>query len=134
MLSLDKKFDLAKLARSRSYSPYSKFGVGAVCIFKDDSYVLGCNIENASYGGTVCAERVALWNAYSYGVRKNDIKALAIVTNGDSEKISASCAICRQVFVELLDYDTPIYFANRAHAFETTTRELVPYPFSSEDL
>ena len=127
---VDKAFEALEF----SHSPYSNFKVGACVETFDGRFFFGTNIENASYGGTVCAERVALWNAYSYGVRKNDIKALAIVTNGDSEKISASCAICRQVFVELLDYDTPIYFANRAHGFETTTRELVPYPFSSEDL
>ena len=71
MLSLDKKIDLAKLARSRSYSPYSKFGVGAVCIFKDDSYVLGCNIENASYGITNCAERSAIFSAVSSFIYPN---------------------------------------------------------------
>ena len=117
-----------------SYSPYSNFKVGACVETFDGRYFFGTNIENASYGATVCAERIALFNAYSYGVRKDDIKAIAIVTNGDSEKIAASCGVCRQVLCELMNLDTPIYFANRAHGFETTTRELAPYPFTSEDL
>lgn len=132
---IDQKLvDRAFEALQFSHSPYSNFKVGACVETFDGRFFNGTNIENASYGATVCAERVALWNAYSNGVKKDDIKAIAIVTEGHDEKIAASCAVCRQVFVELLNYDTPIYFANRSHAFESTTRELVPFPFSSEDL
>ena len=66
MYNLDEKFELAVLARSRSYSPYSKFAVGAVCILKTGEYVLGCNVENASYGLCNCAERTAIFNAIPF--------------------------------------------------------------------
>lgn len=125
---VDKAFE----ALQNSYSPYSNFKVGACVETFDGRYFFGTNIENVSYGLTVCAERIAVFNAYSYGVRKDDIKAIAIVT--EAEKIAASCGACRQVLVELLNLDTPIYFANRTEVIETNINELYPMPFTSENL
>ncbi len=93
-------------AMKNAYAPYSKFTVGACLLCRDGRTFYGANIENASYGGTVCAERNAVFSAYSNGVRREDIEALAIVSSG--KRIAAPCGICRQVLSELLNPDTPI--------------------------
>lgn len=115
-----------------SYSPYSHFRVGACVETKDGRFFDGANVENASYGLTNCAERNAIFAAYSNGVRKDDIKALAIVAEGKT--IASPCGACRQVLVELMNLDTPIYLANRTKQIETTIDELMPMSFTSEDL
>ena len=112
-----------------SYSPYSKFKVGASLLLKNGSYVLGCNVENASYGLTNCAERTALFKLYSEGYNKNDVVAMAIV--GDTEGPISPCGACRQVMAELLERDTPVVLANlKGDTKETTVEELLPYMFS----
>ena len=133
MLSLDKKIDLAKLARSRSYSPYSKFGVGAVCIFKDDSYVLGCNIENASYGITNCAERSAIFSAVSLGFNTLDIVEIVIIA--DTLLPVSPCGACREVMRELLDANTTVTLLNMNNDVKTLkVKDLLPYAFDEGDL
>ena len=93
---LDKAFE----AMENAYSPYSNYKVGACVLTKDNKYFIGANIENASYGLTNCAERNAIFQAYSNGYRKNDIEAIAIVSNGKT--LATPCGACRQVLVELL--------------------------------
>lgn len=111
-----------------SYSPYSKFKVGAALLLKDGSYVLGCNIENVSYGLSNCAERTALFKLISSGYTKDDVVAMAIVAN--TQNPVSPCGACRQVMAELLDKNTPIYLANLQYAYkETTVGELLPYGF-----
>lgn len=133
MLSLDKKIDLAKLARSRSYSPYSKFSVGAVCIFKDDSYVLGCNIENASYGITNCAERSAIFSAVSLGFNTLDIIEIVIIA--DTLLPVSPCGACREVMRELLDANTTVTLLNMNNDVKTLkVKDLLPYAFDEGDL
>lgn len=120
-------------ASTRSYSPYSKFPVGAALVTKDGKVYQGCNIENASFGLTNCAERSCMFNAYSDGVRKQDIVALALYS--PKEYMVAPCGACRQVMVELLDENCPIYIAyGNNQCVETTVKELVPYMFSSKEL
>ena len=94
-------------AMKDAYAPYSNYHVGACVKCKDGRMFRGVNIENASYGATNCGERSAIFGAYSYGYRKDDIEVLAIVTDGG--RIGAPCGICRQVLSELLNEDTPIF-------------------------
>lgn len=120
-------------ARDLSYSPYSKFAVGAAILTSDGEVYLGTNIENASYGLAMCAERNALYNAYCHGVTQEDIEALAIVAN---TKLPVSpCGACRQVISELFPSDKPIFLASlKGDIKETSVEELLPYSFDSEDL
>ncbi|MEF9968112.1 MAG: cytidine deaminase, partial [Longicatena sp.] len=103
---LDEAFE----AMENAYAPYSNYHVGACVLCKDGTTFKGANIENASYGAANCGERSAIFAAYSNGYRKNDIEAIAIVTDGD--RIGAPCGICRQVLSELLDQDAPIILSN----------------------
>ena len=119
-------------AMEHAYAPYSNYNVGACVLTKDNKYFIGANIENASYGLTNCAERNAIFQAYSNGYRKNDIEAIAIVSNGNT--LATPCGACRQVLVELLEQNTPIVLSN--HKIETITniQELLPMSFTEEDL
>ncbi|WP_213974613.1 cytidine deaminase [Tepidanaerobacter acetatoxydans] len=128
MIQLDEK-ELARKALSamkNAYVPYSKFSVGACAVTADGEEVLGCNIENASYGLTVCAERVALFKAYSEG--KKDIVALAVAANVD-EPVSP-CGACRQVISELAP-KAIVYLTNKdgSKIKRMTAEELLPYGF-----
>lgn len=120
-------------ARDLSYSPYSKFAVGAALLTTDGEIYRGANIENASFGLTMCAERNAIYNAYCHGISQDDIEALAIVA--DTELPVSPCGACRQVISELFPHDKKIYLANlKGDIKETTVDELLPYSFDSEDL
>lgn len=122
----------AFIAMENAYAPYSNYHVGACVLCKDGKTFLGANIENASYGATNCAERSAIFGAYSYGYRKNDIEAIAIVSDGD--RIGAPCGICRQVLCELLEHKTPIILSNGKDYMETNIDELLPMQFEMEDV
>ncbi|MES9682485.1 cytidine deaminase [Bacillus sp. AFS001701] len=118
-------------ARLNAYVPYSKFQVGAALLTKDGQVIRGCNIENASYGLTNCAERTALFKAYSNGI--TEFSAVAVVA--DTEGPVAPCGACRQVLFELAGPDTVVYLSNLNGAIqETTVKELLPGAFTSEDL
>ncbi|MCE5222524.1 MAG: cytidine deaminase [Clostridium sp.] len=125
---LDRAFEAMKNA----YAPYSKYYVGACVLTKDKKYFIGANIENASYGLTNCAERNAIFQAYSNGYRKNDIEAIAIVSNG--KILATPCGACRQVLVELLEKNTPIVLSNKNTEKITNIEELLPMSFGEEDL
>ncbi|MCM3666059.1 cytidine deaminase [Mesobacillus subterraneus] len=118
-------------ARSKAYVPYSKFQVGAAIVMNNDEVYLGCNIENASYGLTNCAERTAIFKAVSEGA--TEIKAIAVV--GDTEGPISPCGACRQVIAEFSNDDTKIYLANlNGDVMETTISEILPGYFSSKDM
>ena len=119
-------------AMKDAYAPYSNYHVGACVKCKDGRMFRGVNIENASYGATNCGERSAIFGAYSYGYRKDDIEVLAIVTDGG--RIGAPCGICRQVLTELLNEDTPIVLSNGIDVQITNIKELLPFSFSKDDL
>lgn len=123
---------LAFEAMENAYAPYSNYHVGACILCKDGTTFKGANIENASFGGTNCAERSAVFAAYSNGYRKDDIVALAIVSDG--ARVAAPCGICRQVLSELLNQDTPIILSNGKETVIKTIAELLPMQFGSEDL
>lgn len=122
----------AFIAYEKAYAPYSQFHVGAALITNDNKIFQGVNVENASYGLTSCAERNALFNAYSAGYRKEDIVAIAIVTK--AEKLTTPCGACRQVISELMLPTAKIYLSNEKETREHTIIELLPFSFSSEDL
>lgn len=119
-------------AMENAYAPYSNYHVGACVLTKDNKYFIGANIENASYGLTNCAERNAIFQAYSNGYRKEEIQAIAIVSDGKT--LATPCGACRQVLVELLERDTPIILSNHIIEKITNIEELLPMSFTEEDL
>ena len=125
---MEKNILEAKKAFDKSYSPYSKFAVGAAIKMKDGSYIHGANIENASYPLSNCAERSALFSAYSQGYKKEDILSITIIANDD--RPISPCGACRQVMFELMPKDTKIILTNlKGEVKETTPDELLPYAF-----
>ena len=127
---IEKLMELAK----NSYSPYSHFRVATIVIMKDGTEFKGVNVENASYGASICAERSAILSAISNGYTKGDFKELHCLC-ADSNRVSTSCFACRQVISELFDKDVPLYFyANTGEVKKYTVEELCPYPFDEDDL
>ena len=116
-----------------SYSPYSKFAVSCVILLKDGKIINGVNVENASFGGTICAERSAIVNLISQGLKISDVKKVVIVSSGKDKCIP--CCICRQIMLEFLDLKTPIIMANQNLEYdEVTLGELIPFPFDPKNL
>lgn len=116
-----------------SYSPYSHFRVAAILVCKDGREFNGVNVENASYGASICAERSAILSAVSSGYKKGDFKELYVMC--DNKKIGMPCFQCRQVFVELFDKDMLVTCMNPdGEEIVKTVSELAPFPFDSEDL
>ena len=123
----------AKEAMELSYSPYSKFPVGAAILTKDGNIFQGTNIENASYPLGMCGERNAIYNAMCHGYKKDDLLCLAIV--GNSPNPISPCGACRQVISELYPAEAPIVLVNTSGERKITTiKELLPFAFSGEDL
>ena len=121
------------LLEVNSYSPYSHFRVGAAALLSDGSVITGCNIENASYGLSNCAERTCLFNVYSQGYHKGDIVGIAI--SADTDEFISPCGACRQVMVELLDENTSIFLINKKEEFkEIKVKRLLPFAFKGDDL
>lgn len=126
-----KMIDLAREAREKAYCPYSGFHVGACLKAQSGAYYLGCNIENAGYSPTICAERTAVFKAVYEGER--DFEALAIIS--DSETNTTPCGVCRQVLAEFCDAEMPIILANAGGDFRVVSLgELLPLAFTKEDL
>lgn len=132
MLNKDELIAEAFKAMKNSYAPYSRYHVGAALQTKDGRIFHGANIENASLGATNCAERSAVFSAYSEGVRKDDIDSLAIVSDGD--EVCGPCGICRQVLSELISQDTPIYLSNGKTELTSNIFKLLPMQFGSRDV
>ena len=115
----------AKEAREHAHAPYSKFKVGAALLTEEGNVYAGCNVENASYGASVCAERNAVAQAVLVG--EKEFMRLAVVTQ--TSPPSAPCGLCRQVLVEFCD-DLPILLCNPEGEFvRTTLKDLQPLPF-----
>lgn len=123
-----KQIEQAKLAMSKSYSPYSRFKVGAAIELKDGTFIHGANIENASFGLSICAERSAMVSLLSQGYQKEDIVSITIIAD---DKIPVSpCGACRQFMHEILPKNTKILLTNlKGEIKETTPDELLPYAF-----
>ena len=124
----------AQEARKNSYSPYSHFRVGAAILTKSGKVYTGCNVENASFSATNCAERTAIFKAVSEGER--DFEALAIVggREGETADFCAPCGICRQVIAEFCAKDFKIILGNETKFKVYTLDELLPLSFSEKDL
>lgn len=124
--------DLVQAAREalkNAHAPYSGYKVGAALLCADDSVVTGCNVENASYGLTNCAERTAVFSAIASG--KKEFKALSVAATGEPPPYP--CGACRQVLAEFCPSGFPIYVAT-ADGFETITLgELLPHTFGASD-
>ncbi|WP_099361951.1 cytidine deaminase [Fredinandcohnia onubensis] len=121
----------AKKARELAYVPYSKFKVGAAILTKDGKVYHGCNIENAAYSVTNCAERTALFKAVSEGDK--EFAAIAVVA--DTERPVPPCGACRQVISELCGRNTKVFLSNlKGDVQEITIDELLPGAFTPEDL
>ena len=124
-INLEELFGLARQAADFAYVPYSKFRVGAALLADDGTVITGCNVENRSYGLTVCAERNAVFKAVSAG--KRSFIALAISTP-DSEAPVGPCGACRQVLSEFMLPASPVLFAGSGKdKVETTLGVLYPY-------
>ena len=131
MVASDKELIKAATAvRENAYAPFSNFRVGAALEMDDGEIITGCNVESASYGLTVCAERVAVWNAISQGKRK--ITRIAVVA--DTEDLTPPCGVCRQIIWEF-GGDIPVIFANLHGKVETVQmRDLLPRAFDTKFL
>ena len=129
---IDRLLDLAEEARDHSYAPYSKYHVGAALLTADGQVYQGCNIENAAFTPTNCAERTAFFKAVYDGHRA--FKAIAVIATG--EEMGFPCGVCRQVMAEFCDKDFIIITANKDRSkvdvspFET----LLPHSFGPKDL
>lgn len=127
----------AKKARLLAYAPYSNHRVGAALLTASGKVYLGCNVENAGYSSTVCAERVAFFKAVSEGER--DFVKIAVVGAIDDDKVDnfcAPCGVCRQVMMEFCDPESfAIVMANgKDSTVEVTLRELLPHGFGPANL
>ncbi|WP_241154221.1 cytidine deaminase [Streptococcus tangpeifui] len=120
--------ELARKASLCSYVPYSHFPVGAAVLTKSGQVFQGCNIENASFGLTNCAERTAIFKAISEGQR--DFCSIAIY--GQTNRPISPCGACRQVMAEFFDLDCPVTLVSKDGAtVEMTVGELLPYSFQN---
>ena len=121
---------LADEARTRAYAPYSRFTVGAALLCTDGTVYTGCNVEGASFGNTICAERTALVKAVSEGRR--DFTELAVIADTDGP--CAPCGICRQMLFEFSP-DLLVLCAGKGRKYEAVPlRTLLPYAFTKADL
>ncbi len=128
---VSKAHQAAKLIRENAYAPYSKFQVGAALITDKGKIITGCNIENASYGGTVCAERVAILKAVSEGVSK--FTDIVVVTG--VRPPATPCALCLQMMAEFLSPDARIWVGDTKDLQACYTfSELLPHPFGPVQL
>lgn len=110
-MDYDRLYQEACLAQKKSYSPYSHFSVGCALQLNDGTFIHGANIENASYGASICAERVAMCHKQMNYKEENTVVAVAIVGNS-KEECTTPCGICRQFLREFLSLDTPIMMFN----------------------
>ncbi len=131
-MNYEKLIESAIEARTKAYAPYSNFKVGAAILTEDDKIFSGCNIENASFGATNCAERTAIFKAVSEGY--NTIKAVAVI--GDPTTYTYPCGICRQVITEFAENDEIeiILIKNKNDYIIKTLKEILPGSFTKRDL
>ncbi len=125
---------LAEDARAYAYTPYSHFAVGAALLTKDGKVYTGCNVENASYTPTVCAERTAVFKAVSEGER--EFAAIAVIGGpaGERGKFCAPCGVCRQVLREFCALDFRILLGTTEEVQAYTLNDLLPASFGPSDL
>ena len=128
-------FMLAKDAMKNSYAPYSSYNVGAVLLTKNENVYKGCNVENASYSVTNCAERTALFSAIASG--EKEFVAICVVggKNGEITDYAMPCGVCRQALSEFCNADLKVFVGkNEDDIKEFTLGELLPYSFDKSKL
>lgn len=119
--------------QKKSYSPYSNFKVSCILIMNDGKKFFGVNVENASYGATICAERNAITTAIAEGYKKNDFKELYVMV--DRNNIGTPCFLCRQVINEFFNPSSKIICMNQdGNQKEYLVSDLCPVPFGEESL
>ncbi len=127
-----KLFTAATIAQKRAHAPYSGAFIGAAVLMTDGQIFSGCNVENASYGGTVCAERVAIWKSVSEGAAKNIAEILVV---SDAPAPWPPCGLCRQVIAEFATVDTMVYTTNLTGTMKTFKfSEIFPESFTPDFL
>jgi cytidine deaminase len=114
--------------RTMAYAPYSRFFVGAALLMDDGAVIGGCNVENSSYGVTLCAERIAMGNAVSSG----RVRPLAIAVAGDADSFCSPCGACRQ-FLSEFNPDLDVILLERDRLVSIPLSYLLPHPFKLED-
>jgi len=127
MKTEEKLLEAAKKVKENAYAPYSHFHVGAALITDTGKIYSGCNVENTSYGLTICAERNAIFKMISDG----EHRIAEILVIGDTEEFLPPCGACRQVMTEFSTSDTVVYLCNKQGQWKKTIMaELMPYTFS----
>lgn len=130
-MNYDLLINTALASRENAYVPYSNFKVGAAVLTEDGTVYGGCNIENASFGATNCAERTAIFKAVSEGHKT--IKAIAVV--GDTSTHTYPCGICRQVIAEFADGEIPVILVkNKEDYIVSSLQDILPGAFTKKDL
>ena len=124
----------AVTAREKAYAPYSGFCVGAALLTESGKVYTGCNIENASLGATICAERVAMTKAVSDGERKFAKIAIVGGKEGEDRVVCSPCGICKQYIAELTDADVPVILGTPNDFRTYTLNELLLLAFTPKDL
>jgi len=124
-----KLLEQAHQAKENAYSPYSGFKVGATILTKDGKTIDGCNVENAAYGSTMCAERTAIFKAVSMGYKPGDFEAIAVAANGDN---FSPCGSCRQVISEFGE-DIDLIFEWDGKVVVDSLKGILPYNFVLKD-
>ena len=133
-LQVLKGLEIAQKVRLDAHAPYSNFLVGAAFKVKgQDKFISGCNVENASFGGTVCAERVGIWNWVSQGKPGDTPEFVVLVTDTPDDNVAGPCGMCLQVLSEFVDADFPLYIANLSGIKkQVTLKDLLPNVFKLE--
>jgi len=130
---MNKLYDQAKQVLDNAYVKYSNFHVAAALKLKNGEIITGVNVENASFGLTNCAERTALFTAYTKGYKKEDIEEILITTKQDD--FISPCGACRQVMRELMPEDAKVHLVNNKGEEKTVlNKDLLPFAFTENDL
>lgn len=124
--------DKLKELIKNAYAPYSNYHVAAIVLMKDGSEFKGVNVENASYGGTICAERNAINAAITAGYKKNDFDKIYLMTLGRT--LALPCLICRQTMVEFFNMESKLIVMNEKEEREYLISDIIVNPFTEEDL
>jgi len=117
---------------NNSYAPYSKYPVSAIVKCRDGMLFKGVNVENASYGACICAERNAILNAVTNGYRKGDFEAIYVMNA--SEKVATPCFLCRQVIEEFFEGDSEVICYTENDELKLKVSDLCVYPFNEDNL
>lgn len=133
-MSYQKLIEAAVHSMQYSYSPYSKFSVGAALLCEDGKIYNGCNIENSSFSATACAERTAIFKAVSDGVKSFEAIAIVGGKNGDITDYCPPCGVCRQVLSEFCDNNFKIILFNGNQTKIYTLGDLLPLGFTGDNL